>query len=99
MSFILEQFTKTKNEETGEIVEVWTDSDPVQIIATDKKKKFKVASNQAYQDSSGSMTVEKTTKTVSLFVTYKERGFHRQEAGIRLSGLKDKLKIYDIEIL
>lgn len=99
MTFIIEQLTKTKNEDSGEIVEDWTNADSVEITGTDKKKKFRVASNQAYQDSSGSMTVERTTKTVSLFVTCKEMGFQRREASIRLSGLKNKLQIYDIEIL
>jgi hypothetical protein len=99
MSFILEQLTKTKNEETGEVREEWTATDLVQIIGTDKKKKFRVASNQTYQDSAASNQVGKITKTVSLHVTCKELRFQRREAGIRLSGLKDKLNIYDIEIV
>lgn len=99
MTFIIEQLIKTKNEETGEIIEEWTDADSVQIVGTDKKKKFRVASNQAYQDSSFSNQAGKITKTVSHHVTCKEKGFQKKEVLIKLSGLKDKLKIYDIEIL
>ena len=99
MKFILEQLTKIKNEENGEIVEQCTDADPIQIITTNKNKIFTVASNQAYSDSAASNQVGKITKTVSLHATCKELGFQRREAGIRLLGLKDKLNIYEVVIL
>ncbi|HEX4371968.1 MAG TPA: hypothetical protein VHZ50_01565 [Puia sp.] len=100
MKFILQQLTKIQNIETNELKEEWSKPESVQVIETDGKKLFKVASQYSYPDSSASMTAGKITTTVSHHATCIELGFHKTEVSIKRDNLINKLKeIYDIEVL